>query len=208
MTMTTAFTRGLWIALLTLAASTPAAAAPCTAAAAECISWVSPGETTARLLTYTSYPLDKRNENVTRALVAVHGAARNGDNYFRTGVAAAFLANALDDTIVIAPRFAANGGECKDRLAENELNWPCTGLNWRIGGAAVNNAALTSYDLADEILRKLARKENFPNLKTIVFAGHSAGGQFVSRYQMSNQVYDTLGVPVTYVIANPSSYAY
>src|SRR5262249_34731086 len=134
--------------------------------------------------------------------------SRNGDNYFRSGVAAAFLADALNDTIVVAPRFAANGGECKDKLAEHELNWPCNGLNWRIGGAAVNNAEQTSFDRADAILRELANKTNFPNLKTIVVAGHSAGGQFVSRYQMSNQVHDALGVPVSYVIANPSSYAY
>ncbi len=39
-------------------------------------------------------------------------------------------------------------------------------------------------------------------------AGHSAGGQFVNRYEMANQVHDSLGVPVTYVVANPSSYAY
>jgi hypothetical protein len=62
--------------------------------------------------------------------------------------------------------------------------------------------------MADEILRKLARKDVFPNLKTIVFAGHSAGGQFVTRYEMANQVHDTLGVPVAYVVANPSAYAY
>ena len=39
-------------------------------------------------------------------------------------------------------------------------------------------------------------------------SGHSAGGQFVTRYQMANRVHDTLGVPVRYVVANPSSYAY
>src|SRR2546430_5678584 len=65
-------------------------------------------------------------------------------------------------TLFRSPRFAANGGECKDQLAANELNWPCTGNNWGRGAAAVNNAALTSYHLADEILRKLARKDNFP----------------------------------------------
>ena len=60
----------------------------------------------------------------------------------------------------------------------------------------------------DEMLRKLARKDVFPNLKTIVIAGHSAGGQYVARYQMANQVHDALGVPVTYIVSNPSSYAY
>ena len=84
----------------------------------------------------------------------------------------------------------------------------CTGNSWRAGGVAIGNEALTSFDFADEILRKLARKDVFPNLKVIVFSGHSAGGQFVSRYELANQVHEKLGVPVTYVVANPSSYAW
>jgi hypothetical protein len=39
-------------------------------------------------------------------------------------------------------------------------------------------------------------------------AGPSAGGQFVNRYEMANLVHDRLGVPVSYVVSNPSSYAY
>ena len=45
-------------------------------------------------------------------------------------------------------------------------------------------------------------------MRAIVVAGHSAGGQFVTRYEMANKVHDTLGVPVSYVVANPSSYAW
>jgi hypothetical protein len=41
-----------------------------------------------------------------------------------------------------------------------------------------------------------------------VVIGHSAGGQFVNRYQMANHVHERLGVPVAYVVSNPSSYAY
>jgi len=34
-------------------------------------------------------------------------------------------------------RFAANDGAgCKDVLAADEINWTCTGRNWRAGGAA------------------------------------------------------------------------
>ena len=36
----------------------------------------------------------------------------------------------------------------------------------------------------------------------------SSGGQFVARYQMSNRVHDSAGTPITYVVANPSSYAW
>jgi pimeloyl-ACP methyl ester carboxylesterase len=67
---------------------------------------------------------------------------------------------------------------------------------------------LTSFDMVDDILRQLAQKQSFPNLKAIVVAGHSAGGQFVTRYEMSNRVHETLGVRVSYVVSNPSSYAW
>jgi hypothetical protein len=195
---------------LALLAFLPAviSAAPCTMANAGCTEWITFGEGPARSLVYRTYPLETRNENITRALVMVHGAGRDADNYFRTALAAAFLAGALDDTIVISPRFASNDRGCQDKLAQNEVSWSCNGDSWRSGGTAASNGILTSYDFADEILRKLARKEMFPNLKAIVVAGHSAGGQFVTRYEMANKVHDTLGVPITYVVSNPSSYAY
>ena len=73
---------------------------------------------------------------------------------------------------------------------------------------ARRHPSLSSFDFVDEILRKLANKTMFPNMKAIVVAGHSAGGQFANRYEMSNKIHDTLGVPITYVVANPSSYAW
>src|SRR5207244_790124 len=82
------------------------------------------------------------------------------------------------------------------------------GNSWRAGGISPSHNTLTSFDFADEILKKVARKEIFPNLKTIVLTGHSAGGQFVTRYEMSSKIHDALGVPITYVVSNPSSYAY
>ncbi|MBZ5604212.1 MAG: alpha/beta fold hydrolase [Acidobacteriia bacterium] len=184
-------------------------AAPCIAAAPNCTEWITFSHGSARSLLYRTYALESKNPAITRAFILVHGAGRDADNYFRTAVAAAFLGSALEDTIVISPRFASNDGRgCRDALAANEVNWSCNGDSWRSGGTSPTNENLTSYDFADEILRKLARKDVFPNLKAIVVAGHSAGGQFVTRYEMANRVHDSLGVPVTYVVANPSSYAY
>jgi pimeloyl-ACP methyl ester carboxylesterase len=174
----------------------------------ECTEWVPLGGGTARSKVYRTYSLTEKNENIRRAFVLVHGAGRDADNYFRTAVASAFLAGALEDTMVVSPRFASKAGTCADPLGENEVSWPCGGDSWRSGGVSVSHKELTSYDFADELLRKLAEKRVFPNLKAIVLAGHSAGGQFVTRYVMSNKVHDSLGVPVTYVVSNPSSYAY
>jgi pimeloyl-ACP methyl ester carboxylesterase len=184
-------------------------APPCTKGTAECTEWVSLNGGAARGLVYRTHAFAAKNEAVTRALVVVHGSGRDADNYFRTAVAAAFLAGALENTVMVAPRFASNDRRsCKDALNEREVNWSCDGDSWRSGGISLNRERLTSYDFMDEILRRLADKSAFPNLKRIVLAGHSAGGQFVTRYEMSNRVHDSLGVPLTYLVSNPSSYAY
>ena len=186
------------------AAQRSASATACTTATEACTEWVTIGAGPARSMVYTSYPLDRRSDRIGRALIMIHGTNRNADHYFATAMAAAFLAGALDDTIVIAPHIIA----CNDKPEMNEVVWSCGGDSWRSGGAATSHPEVSSFDLADQILRKLANKSNFPNMKAIVVAGHSAGGQFVTRYEMSNRIHETLGVPVTYVVANPSSYAW
>ena len=185
-----------------------ASSAPCTSATAACTDWITVAEGGPRLRIFRTFSLDKRNESITRALIMVHGAGRDADNYFRHTLAAGFLANALSNTIIISPRFASNNGGCRDTLAAGEFNWGGGGPGrWTSGGAASTDST-TSFDAMDALLRKLARKDFFPNLNTIVLAGHSAGGQFASRYMMANQVHERLGVPVTYVVSNPSSYTY
>jgi pimeloyl-ACP methyl ester carboxylesterase len=159
-------------------------------------------------MVYSTYSLSAPNPSVHRALIMVHGTNRNADHYFRTAVTAAFLADALSDTVVIAPSFLSADGHCKDTLQPNEVSWSCGGDSWRSGGVSASNKDLTSFDFLDELLRKLANKKMFPNLTSIVIAGHSAGGQFVSRYEMANRVQDSLGVKVSYAVANPSSYAW
>lgn len=189
--------------------STAAWAASCNTAAPECTEWLKLGTSDSRSMLYRSHSLDVRNPRITRALVVIHGQGRNADDYFRTGMAAAFLADALEDTVVISPRFASNDGRgCKDNLASGEVNWRCSGDSWRSGAVALTDPNLTSYDFVDTILRKLAKREAFPNLKSIVVSGHSAGGQYVSRYVAATMIHESLGLPVTYVVSNPSSYAY
>jgi pimeloyl-ACP methyl ester carboxylesterase len=200
--------RTIFLLLVLFATYFSAFAEPCTKATAECTEWISLGEQ-AKALVYRTYALETKNDQITRALIVIHGTNRDADNYFRTSLAATFLANAFADTIVIAPRFASNNGRgCNDSLAANEVNWSCAGDSWRSGGVASNNSKLTSFDFTDEILRKLARKEIFPNLKAIVVSGHSAGGQYVTRYEMANRVHGAIGIPINYVVSNPSSYAY
>src|SRR5436309_6354642 len=129
----------------------PAAASACTTSTAACTEWVSLRGGPARSMIYRSYSLDARNDRIRRALIMVHGTNRNADHYFATAMAAAFLAGAVDDTVVIAPHIIA----CADKPESNEVLWSCNGDSWRSGGAAVSNPELSSFDLADEILRKV-----------------------------------------------------
>ena len=215
-----------WSVGLLAAALAPAVwAAPCIEAAAACTEWIAMAEPM-RALVYRSQPLTARNDKITRAVVIVHGGSRDANVNFTHVLAAAFIAGALDDTVIVSPRFASNeeniprdasGGNsvaaaraaARDALAPNELNWISQfgGRHWNAGGVAVN-AKVTSYEVIDEILRKLAGKDAFPNLKSIVVAGHSSGGQFVGRYQMVNRVHDALGVKVSYLVSNPGAYTY
>ena len=158
---------------------------------------------------YRSYPLTQKNAAIERALIVIHGASRDAHNYFASALAGALIAGTLENSIIIAPRFGSNkGAGCRDQLDADEISWTCGGgEDWRGGGAA-DGSSVTTFDLIDELVRKVARKEVFPNLRTIVVTGHSAGGQFMGRYVAATRVEKEIGVPVKYVVANPSSYLY
>src|ERR1041384_4230563 len=122
-------------ALLALLAPFASSPPVCTTPTAACEQWVTLGGGPGRSMAYASYPLDKPNPAITRALVMVHGAGRNADHYFETSMAAAVLAGALENTIVVAPRFAQG----TDKVQANEFLWPNREGNWRAGGSAEGN---------------------------------------------------------------------
>ncbi len=181
---------------------------PCLSATSACTEFVTLGGGPAQAMIYRTYSLTEPNPRVRRALIMVHGTMRNADHYFATATGAGFLAKALGDTLIIAPAFHSADTHCGDKLEPHEVSWSCGGDSWRSGGGALSDPKLTSFDFADAILERLADRRVFPNLKAVVIAGHSAGGQFVNRYEMSSKVADRLGVAVSFVVANPSSYAW
>jgi pimeloyl-ACP methyl ester carboxylesterase len=184
--------------------SLPLWAAPCTNAAKSCMERVTVDGRYIEV--YRTHPLDATDAAVTRAFILVHGTQRNGDDYYKTAVTATREAGALSGTLVIAPQFRANDGRsCKDALGVGELGFSCNG--WKDGDTALNGP-VDSYAPMDALLLKLADKRHFPNLREIVLAGHSAGGQYVQRYAAVNRVESRVGLPVRYVVANPSSYLY
>src|SRR4029079_10885656 len=81
-------------------------ATPCVKAVPDCERWITFGSGPSRSMIYSTHSLDTRHPEVMRALIMVHGAGRNADHYFETATAAGFLAGALANTIILAPRYA------------------------------------------------------------------------------------------------------
>ena len=184
-----------------------AKAEPCSKGTAACLEPLPMGEGRSVMM-YRSHPLQKGHAEARRALIVIHGAGRNADDYFSSGMAGTYLAGGLEDTIVVAPRFAGTGSRtCDDKLAPGEIGFACSGNDWRGGGPGVGVAAVTTYDVVDELIRRFADKKQYPRMTHIVLMGHSAGGQFLSRYAAASKT-EPADVSIRYVVSNPSSYLY
>lgn len=127
---------------------------------------------------------------VTRAVIVIHGKLRNADRYFRLAEAARAAAReqgaaAADQagTLLVAPQFLATLDLAGRDAPAALLRWDANG--WMAGDDAVSPVPLSSYAVLDAIVARLADRRRFPNLKTVVLAGHSGGGQVVQRYAVA-----------------------
>jgi pimeloyl-ACP methyl ester carboxylesterase len=159
---------------------------------------------------YANRGLDTPNPDVDRAVIVIHGRLRNAGTYFQSALAALeHSGEGGPHTLLIAPQFLAGPDGARGRLRSEILRWDIDG--WESGGDAIGPSPASSFDALDAILRQLSTLALFPALKTIVIAGHSAGGQVVQRYAIlgrGEELLDQRGVHLRYVIANPSSYVY
>ena len=76
--------------------------------------------------------------------------------------------------------------------------------DWRGGGDA-NGTSFSSYDYIDAIFSKFADRAKYPNLRKVVLAGFSAGGQFAGRYAATGKGVVRDGVKVVYIAMSPST---
>jgi hypothetical protein len=154
-------------------------------------------------------PFGGLNEAITKAIIVLHGAGRNAQEYFcylENSVNQHFGHNAAN-VLTLAPHFQAE----EDSPAKTELFWTSNG--WRIcdQSSPTLSTRVPSCTLIDQMLLELTDPARHPNLKRILIGGHSAGGQLTNRYAASSSVPDTLkakGIAVRFAVMNPSSYLY
>lgn len=122
----------------------------------------------------TSYIPYCTNNKPGPAVIVIHGTERNARDYL------GYLKDL--DTLVIAPQFQASGPG---------VYWSS---GWREGNKSTDSQKVSSYAVVDRMV------EMFHGAAVI---GHSAGGQFVTRYAAGTRMQG-----LTFIVANPSSYMY
>ncbi len=153
---------------------------------------------------------DKPQPQVTRAVILFHGKGRDVDGYYRALRNAAGLAggNAGSTSILFAPQFLNEEDARAHHLPDAVLRWPEG--TWEAGREASGPTAVSAYEVIDALVAHFADRKLYPNLQTIVLAGHSGGGQAMQRYAITGHAEQMAGagIHVRYVVANPSSYMY
>ena len=147
---------------------------------------------------YATQSLALKSDCVKRAVIVVHGANRNADDYFRYMSDAVSIAGKTLETFVIAPHFKTE----EDTLGEGEVFW--TSQGWRKGNLDQIGKNLSAYDFINQIMNELESK--FPNLNDLVLTGHSAGGQLTQRFTAVGS--KARKIKVRYIPSNLSSYMY
>jgi hypothetical protein len=156
---------------------------------------------------FRTHPIQTGDTTVVRAVIVVHGADRNPDDYFDRMVKAAALSGLAQTTLVISPHFQTSG----DGPGAGEPVWTPGG--WKRGHLSVsgigNGERISSYESVDDILVFLGNSALFPKLESVVVTGHSAGGQYAHRFATTSPAAErSPRLRFRYVVVNPSTYLY
>lgn len=152
---------------------------------------------------FVSHDLKVPNAKIQKVIITIHGSERNSNTYFNSIEAMAKRIGVSESTLIIAPHFK----EAQDILLPKELYFSSEG--WLSGDEALNNNAISSFEILDHMVALLGNKKVFPNLKDIVMTGHSAGGQTVQRYAAGSLIDSKFpSIHFRYIVANPGSYLY
>ncbi len=164
---------------------------------------------------YSNFPLETSSATIRKLVITVHGTNRDADAYFdHMEEAASLRPDESGSTLIVAPQFLIEEDIDAFSLDVEHLYWSNGG--WRIGSNSQSSnfnprpERVSSFAVLDSLILRVA--DVFPNLESVIFAGHSAGGQVSNRYSGTSPVENILcsqyQVNTRFIVANPSSYAY
>lgn len=161
----------------------------------------------------SNFSLNKPDTLIKTLLIYVHGLHRNAMGYFEYAEDAVRSAGQKKMTLVIAPQYADAEDLDDNRLGNEFLCWQKA--EWKDGYASIirysrsREISMSSYEVLDSLITTVLKSGKFPNIRKVVIAGHSAGGQFVQRYSAITPLPDLLpSCSFRFIVMDPSSYMY
>lgn len=168
-------------------------------------------EAIAPFYTLKSYHAKK----IERAVIVLPGQWRNAWQYIN------LMGNALnvalkypelnvkeDSVLLISPMFFNQVDRSSGSVQDNEISYK--DALWSAAGSIREPHGfrhLTSFDVLDSMVDMVMDKRKFPNLKDVVIAGHSMGGQMALHYAAGKKPmpYDD---QIRYWVGDPGAYTY
>lgn len=131
---------------------------------------------------YANYPIYEEKakwQNLEKAVIVVHGASVNPDDYYGYLTSTLQNLNLSEKTVLIAPDFKLSA------ISSNDLYW--SSLGYRDGKNSNGTIQISSFEVLDNLISRLADKNFFPVLNEIIITGQSSGGRFVHTYAAGNR---------------------
>jgi cyanophycinase len=154
---------------------------------------------------YTTDDFQIKNVNIKRLVIIVHGALRNGDEYFTAAVNASKKHGVRKNTMIVAPHFRRESDQREQEEIYYGNRWD---TKWKYGYKSQDSDSVSSFTLIDTLIKQISSSGSFPNLENIIVTGHSAGGQFTQRYAIGSTIREEIDKKISFVPSNPSSYMY
>jgi hypothetical protein len=130
---------------------------------------------------YANYPIYEDRAkwiNLEKAVIVVHGASINPDDYYGYLTTTLEALGISEKTVLIAPDFKSSA------VSSNDLYW--SSLGYRDGKTSNGTVQISSFEVLDFLISRLADKNFFPVLNEIIITGQSSGGRFLHTYAAGN----------------------
>lgn len=149
---------------------------------------------------YSIFEEKARWENLDKAIIVIHGASFNPEDYFRYMTTTLEYLDYSENTVLVAPHFK------KTSTTLGDLYWE--GYDYRDGKPSGSNFPISSFEALDFLVSQLADKKFFPALKKIIITGQSSGGRFLHTYAAANRSETAYGDIQFEYIVSESQYFY
>jgi len=153
---------------------------------------------------YSSFSLDSIN-TVSGVIINIHGATRNGNDYFNRMVSVATELGIENEIMIVAPQFITTYEK------RNETDWYWNTTSWKWGNQSYmnnNQTSISSFEVVDSLLSRMIKSNKFLNLSKVLITGHSSGAAFTHTFAATKTNNQYKNLKVDFAVVNNQYFLY